>query len=435
MCKLHYCVQAMSYAASITILTVISVERYFAILHPIRSKQLTTLFLVRAVMAVVWLVAACCGIPYLIGQDTVTVVTDGIPLTFCIESREYNKKAYLTINFIVWYAVPLVLMMVMYSRISVVLWQSSRPDGINANPEPMNKLRHTSANESARETIVRETARPNGYANETKVVNNRTITKLCRQSETYPPPSDVVLVGDMVASMYASDENLSSTAPADYEDDWPSATSRKRAAAKKAAHEKRCPIFCPRAKQAKQTYSFVSTPIDNGTPSPKNGQADHRTPRKTSYTHTHTYNTAHQAQILRAHNGSGKSNTTTNAAALLGKAPRCKQERALLARRRVIRLLIAVIITFALCVLPYQIRMLWQTWTTRSLTFGNFFLSPITLLIFYINSALNPFLYAFLSDNFRKSLKELLRCNRSRRACKRSLRSTFSLKTLNSSIH
>lgn len=36
MCKIYYSVQAMSYTASITILTAISVERYFAIIHPMR---------------------------------------------------------------------------------------------------------------------------------------------------------------------------------------------------------------------------------------------------------------------------------------------------------------------------------------------------------------------------------------------------------------
>lgn len=85
---------------------------------------------------------------------------------------------------------------------------------------------------------------------------------------------------------------------------------------------------------------------------------------------------------------------------------------ALLARRKVIRLLIAVIVSFATCVLPYHIRVLWQTWGEPHLSFWTSLLPPITFLIFYLNSGLNPILYAFLSDNFRRSLREVILCGR-----------------------
>ncbi|CAG9566913.1 unnamed protein product [Danaus chrysippus] len=38
-------------------------------------------------------------------------------------------------------------------------------------------------------------------------------------------------------------------------------------------------------------------------------------------------------------------------------------------------------------------------------------LTPLTFLITYFNSGINPLLYAFLSKNFRKGMKELLFCN------------------------
>ncbi len=47
LCKLYYSVQASSNIASIMILTVISAERYCAILHPLRSKQIITINLQR----------------------------------------------------------------------------------------------------------------------------------------------------------------------------------------------------------------------------------------------------------------------------------------------------------------------------------------------------------------------------------------------------
>lgn len=41
----------------------------------------------------------------------------------------------------------------------------------------------------------------------------------------------------------------------------------------------------------------------------------------------------------------------------------------------------------------------------------NALLTPLTFLVSYFNSAINPLLYAFLSRNFRKGMRELLLCS------------------------
>jgi len=82
----------------------------------------------------------------------------------------------------------------------------------------------------------------------------------------------------------------------------------------------------------------------------------------------------------------------------------------LTARRKIIRLLICIILNFAICVLPHHIRLLWQYWSAPSTSFSfvHMLIPPSTFLFFYANSALNPFLYAFLSEQFRKAFKDLL---------------------------
>ena len=113
-----------------------------------------------------------------------------------------------------------------------------------------------------------------------------------------------------------------------------------------------------------------------------------------------------------------------------------KIENALVARRRVIRLLIAVVLTFAVCVLPAHLYQLWlQFGSGHTLSTAHKILPAITYLILYSNSALNPILYALLSDNFRKSLKDLLGGLKRKTPLKRNIvRSTLSLKTANTMI-
>ena len=83
----------------------------------------------------------------------------------------------------------------------------------------------------------------------------------------------------------------------------------------------------------------------------------------------------------------------------------------LTSRRKVVRLLAAVVTSFALCMLPHHVRVQWQEWRTSSYSYEEMYIPPITTLIFYINSCLNPLLYALISDKFRQAFADL-RCRR-----------------------
>jgi len=108
------------------------------------------------------------------------------------------------------------------------------------------------------------------------------------------------------------------------------------------------------------------------------------------------------------------------------------QNNPLRSRRKVIRLLIAFVVTFAVCMLPNHVWLLWQEWADlyqqyessgsyqqyESYSYEHFmYVPPVMTLLFYVNSCLNPFLYALISDKFRSAVSDAV-CLR--RCCRRS---------------
>jgi hypothetical protein len=86
------------------------------------------------------------------------------------------------------------------------------------------------------------------------------------------------------------------------------------------------------------------------------------------------------------------------------------------ARKKVIRLLISVVVTFGFCVLPHMMKVINHYWMIFHFPHSvDTILSPISFIVLYLNSVLNPFLYAIFSTNFRRSFKETLPCFRTRR--------------------
>lgn len=70
MCKLYYFVNYLAYTASILLLAVIAVERYIAIMHPLRSRRFFTAPRLFVAQGVVWGIAAVYNIPILLMIDT-----------------------------------------------------------------------------------------------------------------------------------------------------------------------------------------------------------------------------------------------------------------------------------------------------------------------------------------------------------------------------
>uniref|UniRef100_A0A1B0BLT6 G-protein coupled receptors family 1 profile domain-containing protein n=1 Tax=Glossina palpalis gambiensis TaxID=67801 RepID=A0A1B0BLT6_9MUSC len=156
--------------------------------------------------------------------------------------------------------------------------------------------------------------------------------------------------------------------------------------------------------------------------------------RKTSfYNHNHLHHYHHSHQQSEYQNSTQATNTTSRHNVHSGQRvthiSHSSSNNVLRARRGVVRMLIIFVLTFALCNLPYHARKMWQYWSHSYRGDSNFnaLFTPLTFLVTYFNSGINPLLYAFLSRNFRKGMRELLMCSWRGKSKTKS--------SINSSIH
>ena len=88
-----------------------------------------------------------------------------------------------------------------------------------------------------------------------------------------------------------------------------------------------------------------------------------------------------------------------------------QSQESIRAKKRVTRMVIIVVIIFAVCWLPIQIILVLQKFGVYPVVEVPFIgLQMASNCLAYMNSCVNPFLYAFLSDNFRRSFRKFLCC-------------------------
>uniref|UniRef100_A0A0N4Z5L9 G_PROTEIN_RECEP_F1_2 domain-containing protein n=1 Tax=Parastrongyloides trichosuri TaxID=131310 RepID=A0A0N4Z5L9_PARTI len=94
-------------------------------------------------------------------------------------------------------------------------------------------------------------------------------------------------------------------------------------------------------------------------------------------------------------------------------------------RRRVIKLVALLVISFAVLNMPRYIYLTWSVFrdvnSPRCLDCLMTLLHPITFLLMFVNSAINPILYAFLSQRFRDAISDTLTCYNEREKKKKKL--------------
>ncbi|XP_033108433.1 QRFP-like peptide receptor [Anneissia japonica] len=84
-------------------------------------------------------------------------------------------------------------------------------------------------------------------------------------------------------------------------------------------------------------------------------------------------------------------------------------------KRKVLKMLVVVVLTFALCWLPYNVYTICRLWIGQRLDNETDDKIHFAILwLGYANSALNPFIYCGFNQNFRKGFLQILTCNSKR---------------------
>ncbi|XP_071837391.1 uncharacterized protein [Apostichopus japonicus] len=371
-CICAYFLISITTTASILILAVISVERYMAILHPFELRKLVTTKLLSITVCVIWTISILLGLPVLFSYKV--IVYDNVEFCTATGLGGHFFAVQSIAKILLLYLIPLMVMCILYGAIGRTLWATS----------PDVKFSQCNGGKTKKEKEKTAVA----YRTSSSVITFANAHSSPGATKNGPPPvttktesPPVSKVGPFYLEEPMEDDEAGVSADSDYFQDG---NDNIRFVNRK---------------------SNPSSPSSRTTPSPKPKQDKKWSIFKSSCDSK----------------GQGGSSGFKSLTSSRNSKRRRKTEAVRAARRKAVRMLAVIALCFGLCLFPIQLISLLSTLDVLfdahfELTYQAWFY-PFAHASYFFNSALNPFLYAFLSNKFRKSFWETITCqsNRKRR--------------------
>ena len=321
------------------------------------------------VQIMTWLTSLIYNIPFLIFYDTISFSENG--KEYCYSSYEHTEslKWLSLLNLIIWYAFPLLLIGFMYYQVARALWKTAVVSALRLQPYPdsddisdhRTSTRMTNFNNSFRNTCEKNSSHSPNVSGEKvdKTHGHSSSSEECQYSDK----ALFTFKGKHAFTLVCGVRQGGTSSPNEIKCFFPNSPTTEFVESDMAVQ------FC--GSQENETISFIGG----------------RSLRNSSFRHSRYRQTYLSSS-----------------------------RRVAKARKKVIRLLISVVVTFGICVLPHMMKVLNHYWMIFNFPHSvDTILSPVSFIVLYLNSVLNPFLYAIFSTNFRRSFKETLPCFRKRR--------------------
>ncbi|XP_035827090.1 uncharacterized protein LOC118478173 [Aplysia californica] len=395
----------------------------------------------------IWLVAVVYNCPELSMFNLVRIPrVNETDVAYCFPTNPYtNMRDFYTVNFVLWYVVPLSVMTFMYLRISCTLWKASRP-GILKNTDNIG-LRQLSVRDTAgarQETVLcydgsvsavftrkvpkapnsRECSGSDGSNGGSGHLTLTDTPRYCRSDNNNHTMVGLPFVaengehtrkGVWDGSVQPHNGTFSGTEPESYlapgrqllhhQHQYQQHLNKQH----QQQHLQHHPRQQTHQQQHQQQKQQQQQQLHHN-----NIQQHFHKPRRSARRHLACDFTSDVSDVtsseeydMLAANGAPSRRRR--------RQYQMNSERVLASRLRVVRLLVIVLLTFAICVFPYHVKfliMFWHPQPTSKLDI----LSPLSFAMLYMNSALNPILYWVFSDSFRTSFKDT--CRRTCTSCR-----------------
>ena len=119
--------QTVSVSVSVMTLCAISVERWYAICHPLNFHS--TVRRARLIIATIWFLSICVAIPELVSASVERFREDTVLLSACFPKLWTDKQTAIFQIFLMvaLYCLPMCLMGFTYTHIALVLWTEHIP--------------------------------------------------------------------------------------------------------------------------------------------------------------------------------------------------------------------------------------------------------------------------------------------------------------------
>ena len=428
LCKMYHFMQSLAYTASIISMLLISVERYIAIVHPMKAKHLLQMRHFRRTLLLTWVGAALLCAPRLFMFGLVRVHGS----TICIlQLRLYDPRLYNLVNSIVLFLLPAIVMSVLYSRLCSRLYSKHlqldytpsrmhrkfQPIQNQARPLPRSSSQppyvpspvggssggrhsdtlvhhHIASKHSVCVELRQDGSRMSSGNNCRSAMTAKRLLRSCCGCGMSDKRNCCCPTG---ANGYAA-EPMNSTALGETS----SSSSCIRLSGElisAAGGEGRAPGGVGHLVNVRTVDGGPWTIVNTKAGPETNGFSLNSVGNTPFNIHDQPCNSL---RLHVMHNGTEKRSRK-------GREPRMLS--VLSARRKVIRLLIFVVLSFLICHSPIHLRKLFQDWYPDydGTSDGAILLTISTNLIMYMSSSLNPIIYTLISDKFRKSMVAMFR--------------------------